>query len=301
MTEYAPAAIRAMFDTVKASIPQAILAGIVGDSAHTYGYHRGRNYVSSSDYSVQKPPDKKGNGEAASAIDLSWSQANWQYTVSQRLLNAKNDSRMYPIREFFGSVDGRNVVGWDYYGGYSVTSDSSHLWHIHISVLREYADNTSALQGVAQVLIGGSGGGGPTPPQPGGDWFDMASQTDLENAVRKVLNEGTGAGQTSWAKTCQAQFSGIQTGINKLNSLLSQTNKAGISAGAADALSKGTAYGTTSWGQTNQGMYNRTGDIINRLNAIQSDINELLEQAGATTSHAVQADVEVGDYQAPAS
>jgi len=192
MTEYAPNAIKHLFDTVHAAIPQAILSGIVGDSAHTYGYHRGRNYVGSNDYSVQTPPDKKGNGEAASAIDMSWSEANWQYTVSQRLLNAKNDSRMNPIREFFGSTDGRNVCGWDYYGNYSVTSDDSHLWHVHISVLREYADNDAALQGVAQVITGASGTG---------DWFDMATQTDLENAVRKVLNEATPQGQTSWANS----------------------------------------------------------------------------------------------------
>ena len=32
MSEYAPQAIRAMFDKVQAAIPQAILAGIVGDS-----------------------------------------------------------------------------------------------------------------------------------------------------------------------------------------------------------------------------------------------------------------------------
>ena len=183
MTEYAPAAIQHMFDSLNAVIPQAIMAGIVGDSAHTYGYHRGRNYVGSNDYSVQTPPDKKGNGEAASALDISWETAQWQYTVSQRLMNAKNDSRMNPIREFFGSIDGRNVCGWDYYGNYSVTSDDSHLWHIHISVLREYADNDAALQGVAAVMTGSSG--------TGGDWFDMATQTDLENAVRKVLNEGT--------------------------------------------------------------------------------------------------------------
>jgi hypothetical protein len=37
MSEYAPAAITALFNTVKAGIPSAQNAGIVGDSAHTYG------------------------------------------------------------------------------------------------------------------------------------------------------------------------------------------------------------------------------------------------------------------------
>jgi hypothetical protein len=35
MTEYAPAAITALFNTVKAGIPSAQMAGIIGDAAHT--------------------------------------------------------------------------------------------------------------------------------------------------------------------------------------------------------------------------------------------------------------------------
>jgi hypothetical protein len=144
-----------MFDTIKAGIPSAQMAGIIGDSAHTYGYHRGRNYVSSSDYSVQLSQDKKGDGEAACALDISWSKASDQYTVSQRLLNAKNDSRCKKaLREFYGSTDGNNVCGWDYQGGYAVTSDDSHLWHIHLSILRQYCNDTATLKAVADVICG---------------------------------------------------------------------------------------------------------------------------------------------------
>lgn len=156
MTEYAPQAIEDMFDRIKAGIPSAIMAGIVGDSAHTYGYHRCRD-VAAPDYSTELPPDKKGDSEAACALDLSWSKASDQYTVSQRLLDAKNDSRMTPIREFYGSADGgQTVCGWDYYGGYPVTSDDSHLWHVHLSILRQYSNDTAALAKVADVITGGS-------------------------------------------------------------------------------------------------------------------------------------------------
>jgi hypothetical protein len=77
---------------------------------------------------VQLSQDKKGDGEAACALDISWSKASDQYTVSQRLLNAKTDPRMTKcIREFYGSTDGKVVIGWDYQGQYAVTSDDSHL------------------------------------------------------------------------------------------------------------------------------------------------------------------------------
>jgi len=162
MTEYAPPAIQQLFNDIKAGIPAALMGGILGDSAHTYGYHRGRNYVSGSDYSVQLSADKQGDGEAASALDISWNVASDQYTVSQRLLNAKKDSRITDVcRSFFGSVDGVNVCGWDFQGQYAVTSDDSHLWHVHLSILRKYATDYQALAPVADVIIGqGSSGGG---------------------------------------------------------------------------------------------------------------------------------------------
>jgi hypothetical protein len=128
MTEHAPAGITSLFNQIHAGIPAAQNAGIVGDSAHDYGYHRGRNYCTDpDDYSCQLAEDQQGDGEAACGLDLTWTDDQWQYTVSQRLLDAAHDSRMVPVREFYGSVDGRQVIGWDYVGGYAVTSDDSHL------------------------------------------------------------------------------------------------------------------------------------------------------------------------------
>ncbi|MEP6528225.1 MAG: glycoside hydrolase domain-containing protein [Nocardioidaceae bacterium] len=49
-----------------------------------------------------------------------------------------------------------------------------------------------------------------------GDWFDMATQADLENAVRKVLNEGTAPGQPSWAGTSKATLGTVQGLTNQL-------------------------------------------------------------------------------------
>jgi hypothetical protein len=35
MVEYAPAAIQGLFNEIQAAIPQAVMGGILGDSAHT--------------------------------------------------------------------------------------------------------------------------------------------------------------------------------------------------------------------------------------------------------------------------
>lgn len=165
MTEYAPAAIQHLFDKVKAGVPEAIMGGILGDQNHPYGYHRGRNYCAPGDYSCSLPEDRQGDGEAACALDLSWATADAHYLVSQRLLDAANDSRMYAARSFFGSVDGWTVCGWDYAGGYPVSSDDSHLWHVHLSILRAYANDDAALDGIAEVITGGKGGAISSPDQ----------------------------------------------------------------------------------------------------------------------------------------
>ena len=68
MTEHAPAGITSLFNQIHAAIPAAINAGIVGDSAHDYGYHRGRNYCTDpDDYSCQLAEDQQGDGEVEQA------------------------------------------------------------------------------------------------------------------------------------------------------------------------------------------------------------------------------------------
>jgi len=57
----------------------------------------------------------------------------------------------------------------------------------------------------------------------GGDEFDMATIADLENAVRKVLNEGAGQGQASWAATSAAAFAATQALPDRLDRVVHVT------------------------------------------------------------------------------
>jgi hypothetical protein len=154
--EYAPDALLWLADEIVDAIPSAEFSGIAGDPSHTYGYHRCRNVLPSSDYSVQTGPDRAGDGNAASALDISYN-ATWMRTITKRLLDSakdQNDLRLNCCREFFGTLDGDTVTGWDTYYGEPSTSDDSHLWHVHISVLRKYANDRDALAGVLSVIKG---------------------------------------------------------------------------------------------------------------------------------------------------
>lgn len=156
----APQAIKDFY--TKITVSSKVLSGIVGDASHSYGYHLARNELPSNDYSVVLAADKLGASDCASAIDVSLSRTD-MILVSKRLLAAGkgNDSRLHAMREFFGadSTD-THVIGWDRHDPNNAfddtptTSDDSHLWHIHISFYRQYADNLAAITPIADVFNG---------------------------------------------------------------------------------------------------------------------------------------------------
>jgi hypothetical protein len=163
----APAAIRAAADRIVAAVPGAVFSGIVGDAAHVYGYHLGRDDLPSSDYSVQLGLDQQGAGDAASALDISM-PTDQMVIVSHRLANAAlaRDPRMRGVREFAGTRDGRNVEAldiaeWVVEHGW----DESHLWHVHISGYRAYVDDHAVWDDIASAFIGQDSAGAPGEPE----------------------------------------------------------------------------------------------------------------------------------------
>jgi len=157
MNEYAPSAIHWLANGIIVRVPSAEMSGIVGDPNHTYGYHRARNVLPSGDYSVQTSPDKQGDGWAASALDIKMNSTQMKLVTKRLLASAKSssDNRLRALREFFGTTNGSTVAGWDvYYDRAAYSDDSSHTWHIHMSILRKYANDKQALAGVLSVIIG---------------------------------------------------------------------------------------------------------------------------------------------------
>lgn len=161
-SEHAPAAIVNLFNLVHARIPQATLSGIIGDSSHTYGYHRAAAYVPTNDYSRQFPEDRDGiDAYAACALDISL-PPDLMRTVSHRLMVAgrANDPRLAALREWFGTENGTVVTGWDRRSPRTpsddcyTSSDDSHLWHVHLSIYRSLANNAAALAPIADVIAG---------------------------------------------------------------------------------------------------------------------------------------------------
>jgi murein L,D-transpeptidase YcbB/YkuD len=65
------------------------------------------------------------------------------------------DPRLAGWREAYGQADGdRQVEGWDFRQHRAVTSDSSHLWHIHLSESREHVQSYANKEALLSVLRG---------------------------------------------------------------------------------------------------------------------------------------------------
>lgn len=174
MTTVAPAALADIFKQVDPYF-RSVKAGGVANS-NSPGYHTGRDDLIAQkrgdNYSIQCPADKDGDGRWASGIDLTFGDLDEMVTCHKRLRKActpdsagRYDPRIEPVREIIGTLDGKAVsgynrvstgsgsrsrVGW-VASGYS---DSSHLWHEHISILRRYAGDRNRMTGIAEVIAG---------------------------------------------------------------------------------------------------------------------------------------------------
>jgi hypothetical protein len=151
-----------LWEEVSRAIGNVQLSGIYANKS---GYHNTRWANWSGDYSVTKTADKKGPGDKASALDITFPEAHQgNYSrinlYTKRLFEAirARDSRLWingvpVLREVIGNIDGR-ARGLDCYTFVETARDNSHLWHIHKSLTRQFAASWTALAGIVSILTG---------------------------------------------------------------------------------------------------------------------------------------------------
>lgn len=194
--EYAPAAIAAAFDRLDVARPDwsLQLSGILGDASHTYGFHRSRNWDAryssrKPDYSIQRDLDRQGDGDAASALDIKPSGPNAvqvMATMTGNLIRAidNRDPRARYLAEVYGTRNGTSVVGRLF--GRPATSDSTHLWHLHIASGRKWSDDATAWNAIVDLILGKPYRPAPTDPE----WSDHMTRDELVHLIREEIRDG---------------------------------------------------------------------------------------------------------------
>ena len=133
------------------------LGGICADKT---GYHDERN-GQLGNYSAKLPIDLLGPGDVCAGLDLTTTTGE----MIKRSTFLKNacldpiDDRTSYIREWIGTLNGTTVTCYihdteDSGFRLDTTRDSTHLWHIHLSFFRKWADVALAGEAIASVLSG---------------------------------------------------------------------------------------------------------------------------------------------------
>jgi hypothetical protein len=137
------------------------LSGIYADKK---GYHNTVHKNQSTwpgNYSIKLDLDlKHGNLDKARAIDLTMSDAEmvlWTSRMKKSALDSR-DSRLDAVREFYGTLDNKNVYGLikdSETGGWRQSSaDDTHLWHGHTSIFSAFVNNWLKLVPILSVWAG---------------------------------------------------------------------------------------------------------------------------------------------------
>lgn len=155
------------YATVKriAALPiyaSSVISGIIGDKAHELrgGYHIGRQFQPSTNYSVVRKLDRSGNGpsDAASAFDITMGRADMIKCSKniEKVFVARTD----PRRQYFNAVNVYfgygDAVRLDFDANTRSYASPDHKWHIHAEVHRKYVEDTRALDAVESVFKGES-------------------------------------------------------------------------------------------------------------------------------------------------
>lgn len=146
-------AVRAWLDLDVADL------GIKGSESHRSGYHRSRAWLlahgQADDYSLDDPRDADGGDDNwLCALDVSLPTAVL-IAACQRLMAASIAGTLPPqVREWFGTVDGVTVTGWDTVDDAEADSDPSHLSHLHLGLFRSMVDEPGMAEALLALIVG---------------------------------------------------------------------------------------------------------------------------------------------------
>lgn len=178
--------------------------GAKGNNLHLRGYHRSRAWILRSrfatnrQYSIAETADNSHGGDSdwICAIDI---QVRESVLIGMcaRLDAAVRAGKLEKVAEWYGNKDGdKRVDGYNNIRNEIASSDSSHLWHLHISFIRSRAnENHDDLFG---ILTGRDTiPPRPTPPKP-----PVSDQEWTERMLRNAPTIKRGH-QGAWARTAQ--------------------------------------------------------------------------------------------------
>lgn len=158
-------------------------AGDKGDQFHLNGAHRSQEWIlrsrwcTSRTYTVQSGLTGEPLRHIA-GFDFTPGSAAEMVAQCKRLMAALKAGKLEEVREFYGNVDGDKVVdGWDNLRNRAATSDSSHLWHFHLSIDRTKLRDRELMERIVVIALGD--------PQPEEDDMQLDDQVTVPGWIKE--------------------------------------------------------------------------------------------------------------------
>jgi hypothetical protein len=135
-------------------------AGTKGDENHLRGAHRSQEWLRNSRYCTNRSYTVQSGLTTTQArqiggFDFTPGSAEQMIAQCRRLYAAVRSGRLEEVREFYGNVDGDKVVdGWDNVENEPASSDSSHLWHWHLTIDRRRLTDRALMQRILAIALG---------------------------------------------------------------------------------------------------------------------------------------------------
>lgn len=135
-------------------------AGTKGDQYHLSGAHRSQEWILNSRYATNRTYTVQAGltaGQVRHVAGFDFTPGTPAAMVAQcrRLMGAMKAGVLEPVREFYGDVDGDRVVdGWNNLADRAATSDSSHLWHWHLSFDRRALHDRVLMGRIVAIVLG---------------------------------------------------------------------------------------------------------------------------------------------------
>jgi hypothetical protein len=134
--------------------------GAKGDNKHLNGGHRSQRWILTSKWCTNRRytvwdglPEELM--DALGAMDITPLSRDQMLLISRRIDRAMRDGLIEEVVAYYGNTDGDNRVdGWDNIRNALASSDSSHLWHVHLTFNRWAVAIWEVMQRLVAILLG---------------------------------------------------------------------------------------------------------------------------------------------------
>lgn len=137
--------------------------GTKGNNVHLNGSHRSQDWITNSRYCTNRSYTVQSALTALqrryiAALDVTPKSNADMLAISQRIDRATRAGELEEVIAWYGNTNNdQRVDGWDNIRNAVATSDSSHLWHLHIGFDRRVLTDMNVMRRVLAVLTGTGG------------------------------------------------------------------------------------------------------------------------------------------------